>query len=106
MTAKTEIPDWELIERTEGVSHDGMFATVIEVWSHRHVRRFATFTNTRPVLGFKCPTTTQVSLSVDRPQNDYGNLRPPAGDTREKRALACCRQRAWRMNKMKLRGNL
>ena len=102
MTAKATIPDWELVETKAGIRADGMFAVMVEVWAAKAARRFATFISERPVLAFKCPTTTQMRLSDSPPHNAYADLNPPSGDRREMHALSCVKREAWLHTKRKL----
>lgn len=102
MTARTEIHGWELVETTAGIRRDGMFALTVEVWAAKHIKQFAIFTSARPVLGFKCPTTTQMRMSNSLPRPDYDAIQPPSGDLREAHALACCRREAWKTIRRKL----
>lgn len=102
MTFKADIPEWELVETLTGISRDGMFAMAVEVWSAKRIKRFAVFTSERPVLGFKCPTTTQMRVSDRPPRPNYDAIQPPSGDRREAHALACCRREAWKTIRRKL----
>lgn len=97
-----EIADWELVETTTGIRRDGMFAVAVEVWADKNFKRFATFISERPVLGFKCPTTTRVGLSDSPPRRAYDELNRPSSDRREVHALSCCQREAWKTIKRKL----